>query len=149
VAAANPGVFTISASGQAAVLDINTNVTPNDYTVNGLGNAASRGSWVAIYATGFGATTCTSSPTSTCDSPAPTESQFVGGGVVTPAGAVSVTIGGQAVTAPVAAVPVGSVIGLLQINAQVPAGVTPGATVPIVFSIGGVSSTGRATMVVK
>jgi uncharacterized protein (TIGR03437 family) len=149
VAATNPGIFTVGPSGQGAILNINTSVTPNDYSVNGAKNTAPPGSWVAIYATGFGATTCTSAAGSTCDSPAPTESQFVGGGVVTPAGAVTVTIGGQTVTSPVAVVPVGSVIGLLQINAQVPANVTPGSAVPVVISVGGVASTGVATMAVK
>lgn len=149
VAAVNPGVFTLGPSGQAAVLNINTSVTPNDYTVNGSANPATKGSWVAIYATGFGVTTCTSGPTSPCDSPAPTEFQFVGGGTVTPAGGVAVTIGGQAVTSPVGVVPVGSVIGLLQINAQVPAGVTSGNAVPVIISIGGTSSTAVSTMAVK
>ena len=142
VAATNPGIFTLGPSGQGAILNINTSVTPNDYSVNGVKNTAAAGSWVAIYATGFGVTTCTSAPSSACDSPAPTESQFVGGGVVTPVGTVSVTIGGQAVTSPVAVVPVGSVIGLLQINAQVPANVTSGSAVPVVVSIGGLAAPG-------
>jgi uncharacterized protein (TIGR03437 family) len=41
------------------------------------------------------------------------------------------------------------VIGLLQINAQVPATVTAGSAVPVVVSIGGISSAGVATMAVK
>lgn len=149
VAAADPGIFTLGPSGQAALLNIDTSVTPNNYTVNGASNAAARGSWVAIYATGFGVTTCTSRAGSACGSPPPSESQFVAGGVVTPAGAVTVSIGGQAVASPVAVVPVGSVIGLLQINALVPAGVTAGAAVPVVISVGGSASTGIATMAVK
>jgi uncharacterized protein (TIGR03437 family) len=149
VAAANPGIFTLGPSGQAAVLNINTSVTPNDYTVNGAKNAAPMGSWVAIYATGFGVTSCAPATGSPCDAPPPTEAQFVGGGTVTPVGTVSVTIGGQPVIAPVAVVPVGSVIGLLQINAQVPPGITPGSAVPIALTIGGVTSTGVATMAVK
>ena len=59
------------------------------------------------------------------------------------------TIGGQTVTSPVAVVPVGSVIGLLQINAQVPASVASGSAVPVVVSVGGVNSAGIATMAVK
>lgn len=149
VAATNPGIFTLGPSGQGAILNINTSVTPNDYSVNGAKNTATAGSWVAIYATGFGVTNCTSAPGSACNSPAPTESQFVGGGVVTPAGAVTVTISGQTVTSPIAVVPVGSVIGLLQINAQVPASVASGSAVPVVISVGGVSSAGIATMAVK
>lgn len=149
VAAVNPGVFTLGPTGQAAVLNINTSVVPNDYTVNGSANPATKGSWVAIYATGFGATTCTAMPSSACDSPADTEFNFVGGGQVTPSGGVAVTIGGQPVISPVGVVPVGSVIGLLQINAQVPANVASGAAVPIIISVGGVASTAAATMVVK
>ncbi len=149
VAATNPGIFTLGPSGQGAVLNINTAVIPNDYSVNAAKNPALIGSWVAIYATGFGVTSCAPATGSPCDSPAPTASQVVGGGTVTPVGAVSITIGGQAVTSPVAVVPVGSVIGLLQINAQVPSGVVAGSAVPVVLSIGGVTGVGIATMAVK
>ncbi len=149
VAAANPGIFTLGPSGQAAILNINVNVNPNNYSVNGAKNPAPAGSWIAIYATGFGATTCAAAQNSPCDSPPPTESKFVGGGTVTPTGALTVTIGGQAVTSPVGVVPVGSVIGLLQINAQVPAGVASGAAVPVTISVGGIAGMGVATMAVK
>ena len=149
VAAVNPGIFTLGPSGQGAILNINTSVVPNDYSVNGAKNAATVGSWVAIYATGFGVTSCTPAPGSACDSPAPTEAQFVGGGTVTPVGAVSLTIGSHAVVSPVAVVPVGSTIGLLQINAQVPSGVTAGSAVPVVLSVGGITGAGVVTMAVK
>lgn len=149
VAASDPGIFTISSAGQAAVLNINTSVVPNDYSVNGSKNPAPVGSWIAIYATGFGTTSCVAAVGSPCDSPAPTAAQFVGGGTVTPTGALAVTIGGQTVTAPVGVVPVGSTIGLLQINAQIPATVKAGSAVPVTFSIAGVSSTGTATISVK
>jgi uncharacterized protein (TIGR03437 family) len=149
VAATDPGIFTLNAAGQAALLNIDTSVTPIDYSVNSVKNPAAAGTWVAIYATGFGATTCTSTPTSQCASPPTQESQFVSGGTVTPVGAVAVNIGGLPVTSPVAVVPVGSVVGLLQINAQLPVTLTTGTAVPIVITIGGVASAGTATMVVK
>jgi uncharacterized protein (TIGR03437 family) len=149
VAATDPGIFTLGSSGQGAVLNINTNVTPNDYSVNGAKNPAPAGAWVAIYASGFGVTSCNSTPTSPCTLPAPTESQFVSGGMVTPLAPVSVTIGGLAVASPVAVVPVGSVIGLLQINAQLPVNLTSGSAVPVVVTIGGKNSTGIATIVVR
>jgi uncharacterized protein (TIGR03437 family) len=148
VAATIPGIITVGPSEQGAILNIKTSVTPNDYSVNSTKNTAAPGSWMTIYATGFRVTTCTSVQGSTCDSSAP-KSQFGGGGVVTPAGTLAVTIGGQAVASPVAVVPDGSVIGLLQIKAQAPASVTPGNAVPVVVSVGGVSSAGVATMAVK
>jgi uncharacterized protein (TIGR03437 family) len=149
VAATDPGIFTLNAAGQAAMLNIDTSVTPIDYSVNSAKNPAAAGTWVAIYATGFGATACTSTAASQCATPPTQESQFLAGGTVTPVGAVAVTIGGLPVTSPVAVVPVGSVIGLLQINAQLPVTLTTGTAVPIVISIGGVLSTGTASMVVK
>jgi uncharacterized protein (TIGR03437 family) len=69
--------------------------------------------------------------------------------MIMPAGAVAVTIGGQPVTSPVGVVPVGSVIGLLQINAELPVTLAAGTAVPVTISIGGVNSVGTATMVVK
>jgi uncharacterized protein (TIGR03437 family) len=149
VVAADPGVFTLDPSGQAAILNIDTSVNPRNYSVNGAKDLASAGSWVAIYATGFGLTSCVDAGASKCDSPAATAAQFVGGGTVTPNGAVTVTIGGQAVISAVGVVPVGSIRGLLQINAQLPASVSAGTAVPVVISIGGVASTGNATMAVK
>jgi hypothetical protein len=91
-------------SGLGAILNINTNVTPNDYSVHGVKNPAPAGSWVSIYATGFGVTSCMSTSSNPCVSPAPPEGQSVTGGIITPVGAVAVTIGGQAVTSPVGVV---------------------------------------------
>ncbi|SPE31898.1 exported hypothetical protein [Candidatus Sulfopaludibacter sp. SbA3] len=149
IATADPGIFTLGPSGQGAVLNIDTSVTPNNYSVNGVKNAAPAGSWVAIYATGFGTTNCTAVPNSPCDPQPPAEGQLVTGGTVMPAGAVAVTIGGQPVTAPVGVVPVGSVIGLLQINAQLPVSLPSGPAVPVVISIGGIKSLGTATIAIK
>jgi uncharacterized protein (TIGR03437 family) len=149
VTAADPGIFTIGGSTQGAILNINTSVTPADFTVNSTSSPAHPGGWVAIYVTGFGATSCADAPSSPCGSPAPTAADFVKGGTVTPTGTVAVTIGGQSVDAPVGIVPVGSVIGLLQVNAQIPATVAAGDAVPVVVSIGGNSSTGTATMAIK
>jgi uncharacterized protein (TIGR03437 family) len=43
----------------------------------------------------------------------------------------------------------GLISGALQINAQVPAGVTPGPSVPLVVTIGGVSAQSGITLAVK
>jgi len=71
--------------------------------------------------------------------------------VVTPVLPVSVAIDGitaQLVGAGYQA-PVGSVPGVLQINATVPAGVTARNTVPVVVTVGGFTSQGKVTMAVK
>jgi uncharacterized protein (TIGR03437 family) len=68
---------------------------------------------------------------------------------VNPNLAVKVTMGGSTcVTNYVGAAP-GLIAGALQINAQVPAGVTPGPSVPVVVTIGGVSSRSGVTLAVK
>ena len=43
----------------------------------------------------------------------------------------------------------GLIAGAMQINAQVPAGVTPGPSVPLLVTIGGVSAQTGVTLAVK
>jgi uncharacterized protein (TIGR03437 family) len=140
IVATDPGVFSMDASGAGQGAILNYNAATLDYTVNGSANAAPRGSIVVIYVTGYGQT-----------SPAGDETTLItaGEGAVTPVAAVSLTIGGQAVVAPVAQAPVGSVAGVLQINATVPAGVTVGNTVPVLVTVGTATSQAKVTMAVK
>jgi uncharacterized protein (TIGR03437 family) len=147
VADADPGVFSIdsSGSGQGAILNYNT--ATHDYSVNGSANAAPKGSTVVIYITGYGLTNCTDAPGSSCIAGA-TEAQFIAGSVV-PQAPVTVTIDGQDATVQGAAVPVGSVSGLLQINVTVPSGVKPGNAVAVQVSVGAAKSQARVTMAVK
>jgi uncharacterized protein (TIGR03437 family) len=138
---ADPGIFTLDSSGtgQAAVLNIAVAADSSvSYSLNGASNAAAKGSMVAIYLTGFGQTT-----------PGGDETQFISGAVA-PLAAVSVTIGGQPATGVVAAAPLGSVPGFLQVNATLPAaGITAGSAAPLVVSIGTATSQARVTMAVK
>ncbi len=143
----DPGIFTIDASGVGQGAILNFNSTTGDYTVNSAANAATAGSTVVIYATGFGAINCASTPSSTC-TPDPDETQLVAG-TVTPSAAVSVTIGGQNATVQAAMAPIGSVAGLLQINVTVPAGIAASAAVPVVVTFGAASSQARVTMALK
>jgi uncharacterized protein (TIGR03437 family) len=136
VVAAVPGVFTLDASGSGQGAILNYNSTTGDYTVNGTGTAAQKGATVVLYATGFGQT-----------NPAGNEGQLITG-TVAPVGAVALTIGGQSATVQAAVSPVGSVPGVLQVNATVPATVATGAAIPVVLSVGGVNSQ-TVTMVVK
>jgi uncharacterized protein (TIGR03437 family) len=147
VVGADPGVFTLDASGVGQGAILNFNSVTGDYTVNTATNAATAGSIVVIYATGFGAITCTSTLASAC-APAPDETQLVAG-TVTPAAAVAVTIGGQTATVQAALAPIGSVPGLLQMNVTVPAGIAASSSVPVVVSFGAATSQPRVSMVLK
>jgi uncharacterized protein (TIGR03437 family) len=142
--AADPGVFSMDASGAGQGAILNFNAVTGDYTVNSSSNGAVKGNIVVIYVTGFGQT-----------SPAGDESSLIAAGTpVVPVAAVGATIGGQAVAGPVAQAPVGSVPGVLQINATVPLTVTSGPAVPVLVTVtptGGpaVTSQAKVTMAVK
>ena len=137
VQAAHPGIFTVDASGLGGGAILN-----QDYSLNSGLNAAARGSYVMIYSTGGGVT-----------NPAGVDA------TITPAAPplylikttpVAVTIGGIAVTTVSfsGAAPT-QIAGLTQINAQVPAGVTPGTKVPVTVTIGTWQSQPGVTMAVK
>ena len=145
---ADPGVFTVNASGTGQGAILNFNAATGDYTVNGASNAAAKGGTVIIYITGFGATACVDSLTSTCV-PSANETNLIAG-TVTSVAAVTVSIDGQAATVQGAASPIGSVPGVLQINTTVPATAKPGNAVPVIVSVGPTArSQLRVTMVVK
>jgi uncharacterized protein (TIGR03437 family) len=143
----DPGIFTLDASGVGQGAILNFNSTTGNYTVNTATNAATAGSIVVIYATGFGVITCVSTATSTCTA-APDETQLVAG-TETPAAAVAVTIGGQTAVVQAALAPIGSVPGLLQINVTVPAGIPASSSVPVLVSFGASSSQPRVTITLK
>ncbi len=143
----DPGVFTLDASGVGPAAILNFNSTTGDYTVNTAANAATAGSTVVIYATGFGATTCVSALGSACTL-MPDETQLVTG-TVTPSAAVTVSIGGQTATVQAAVAPIGSVAGLLQINVTVPSGIAASPSVPVVVSFGASNSQTRVTLALK
>ena len=134
VAAAAPGLFTSTASGggQGAILN-NT-----DFTVNSAANPAARGDWVQIFGTGGGAT----KPAS------------VDGLLVTPPypqlnASVKVTMDGIVCLTNYAGAAPSLVSGVMQINAQVPAGVTPGPSVPLVVTVGEAAAQPGVTLAVK
>jgi uncharacterized protein (TIGR03437 family) len=134
VSAAAPAVFTTtsSGSGQGAILN-------SDLSVNSAAHPAARGSAIAIYATGTGVL-----------------NRAVPDGTIIPAGnlplsqaAVSVTIGGQAATVTYQGAAPGLVAGVMQINAQIPVGVAPGAAVPVIVSAGGTAGLNTVTVAVQ
>ncbi len=131
VAATAPGVFAANGSGQGAILNATTG------GVNSAANAAARGDWVSIFATGGGAT----SPAIVDGMLASVQSQVNA--------KISVTMGGLPCTLNYAGAAPYLISGVLQINAQVPAGVTPGPAVPLLVTIGGVDSQAGVTLSVK
>jgi uncharacterized protein (TIGR03437 family) len=130
VAPTRPGIFTLGA-GQAAVLNQNG-------SVNGPQNPAPRGTVISIFATGGGQT----NPPLVVGSLAPLQTLHV------LAAGVQVQIGG--VNAPVlfAGSAPQLVFGVVQINATVPQGATPGAAVPLQISIGNTPAQAGVTVAV-
>ena len=121
VADTAPGIFTDDASGtgQAAVLN-------EDYSLNSDANPAAPGSIVILYATGGGATT-------------PVSGELTA--------STTATVGGQPATVLYAGQAGGEIAGAVQVNLQLPGGVSGDLTV--VLNVGGVSSQSTATIAVQ
>jgi uncharacterized protein (TIGR03118 family) len=133
VAASAPGLFTLDESGNGEVVAIN-----QDGTVNGTANPAARGSVVLLYETGEGSTA------PVVQDGAITAGRFLPG----PTLPVTLAIGGQPAKVISAAAFPGTVAGVMQIEAIIPSGITPGV-VPVVVTIGTASSQATATLSVK
>ena len=136
VTAAAPAILTASGSGagQGAVLN-------QDNSVNGASNPAARGSVIQIFATGAGQT-----------SPPGVTGSITQSSTRTPVLPVTLTIGGMVAAVEYAGSAPDAVAGLLQVmqvNATVPAGVTPGASVPISLTVGGFRSPDGVTIAVQ
>lgn len=133
VAAVVPGIFTIDASGHGQGAIVN-----QDGTVNSISNPASVGSIVFLYATGEGQT-----------NPAGVDGQPDAVPLPQPvAQPVAATVGGVNAKVLYAGGVSGLVAGVLQANVEIPQGVTPGNSVPIVLSIGGKGTQTNVTLAV-
>jgi len=132
VQSAHPGVFTQDASGLGAGAILN-----EDNSLNTAANPAAPGSVVAIYATGGGTT-----------NPALADGAVTGSDLPYLMQQPIVTIGGIDAPVKYAGGAPGSVAGLTQINAEVPAGLAAGA-VPVVVKIGGYASASGVMLAVK
>jgi endo-1,4-beta-xylanase len=127
VVQAVPGIFLIGGQ-QAAVLN-------QDLSVNGPANPASAGSIIVVYATGGG---LLSAPVT--DGELPTTLIDAD---------LKLAVGGQPAAIQFAGLAPGFA-GVLQINAVLPSGITPGPAVPIVLSIAGAdSSSQEATIAIQ
>jgi uncharacterized protein (TIGR03437 family) len=134
VAATAPGIFTLDASGAGPGAILNA----ADESVNSASNPVATGDWVSIFATGAGATT-----------PVGVDGLLPTGPSYPPNASVTVTIGGLNCPLNYQGAAPGLVSGVVQINAQVPSGVTPGASVPVAVSFGGVSAQSGVTVAVR
>jgi len=134
VAATAPGVFSIAGSGHGAAAVLNA----RNGTVNSAANPAARGDWVSIFATGAGVTTPASVDGFVASAPLPS-----------PTAQVSVTMGGLPCQLNFVGSAPGLVSGVLQINAQVPSGLSAGAAVPIQVRMGSATSLPVVTLAVQ
>jgi uncharacterized protein (TIGR03437 family) len=134
VAPTAPSLFTYDASGSGQVAAINV----GDGTLNTAGNPARIGDFISFFATGAGQT----SPGGVDGKLAPLTLP-----IPAPSAKVSVTIGGVPAVLNYAGGVPGAVAGLMQINAQIPKGVTPGGYVPVVVTIGDSSTVSDAVWI--
>jgi uncharacterized protein (TIGR03118 family) len=126
-----PGIFTGNFSGTGQAVALNA-----DGTVNSATNTASAGSVITLFATGQGP-----------ENP-PGEDGVVNDRILrTPQLPVSLTIGGQTAQVLYAGSAIGSVQGVMQIEALIPAGLT--GAVPVVLTVGTTTSQANATISVK
>lgn len=142
-AATAPGLFALDGSGLGQCAALTFSMKSGTFSVNGANSAALVGDIMVFYLTGEGIYYQPPSPAT---------------GYIVPANLnplpqlnplPSVTIGGAAATVQYAGPVAGGLLGLLQINAVVPAGTTKGNAVPVSITIGGNTTQVGSTIVVK
>ena len=133
VAEAAPGIFTqnLTGKGPGAILN-------EDYSLNTASNPASRGSAIQIYATGEGRT-----------NPSGVDGKIAAGELPKPLLPVAVKIGEVEAQVEYAGAAPGAVAGLLQVNARVPEGVSPGSSVAVALTVGTAKNQPGVTVAVK
>jgi endo-1,4-beta-xylanase len=132
VVATAPALFSIDSTGQGpgAILDVN-------YQLNSAANPAKAGDTVLLYATGAGAI-----------SPSGPDGGLVNGALPHPVAPVTVQIGGKDAVVQYAGGAPGLTNALLQVNVQIPPGLSPGPQ-PVVVKVGAAVSPSTVTVAVK
>jgi len=136
VQSTTPGLFSRDASGSGPGAILN-----QDYSYNEKARPAAVGADVKLYCTGAG----TTNPASVDGALAPTTAPFPK--IV--AQPVTVTVGGIPAQVLYAGPAPSLIAGLTQIDILIPSGVPTGSAVPVVVTIGGVSSQGNLTVAVQ
>jgi uncharacterized protein (TIGR03437 family) len=134
VATMTPAIFTVSGAGTGQAAAINN----KDGSINSASTPVKVGDFIQLYITGVGPTNPPLSDGAFNAVPLPVP-------VATP---VSVTIGGQKVTPQFIGGAPGQVAGVFQVNAQIPSGITAGAAVPVVVTLGTASTQTGVTIAV-
>ncbi len=135
VASQIPGIFTLNGSGTGQAAAINN----ADGSINGGAHPAKIGSYIQLYLTGAGLTTPATDGLLNANPP---------NGPV-PVLPVSVTIGGKPATVQFAGGAPGAPAGVIQVNAQIPAGITASNTAAVTVQVGQSSSQPGITVAVS
>lgn len=128
-----PGIFTVDSSGRGQGAILNEN-----FSVNGPTNPAAKGTVVMIYATGEGQT-----------DPPGRDGEVTGSLLRRPIRDVLVTIGGAPAKVEWAGSAPGFVAGVLQVNVRVPENAPSGNAIPVILTIGEVSSPATVSLAVR
>lgn len=129
IAPTTPGIFELGNSQW---------VLNQDGSVNSPSNPAAAGSAVVFFATGAGQTNPGGIDGSLAVAPLPA-----------PVEKVTVTMGGVSAPIQYAGAAPGFVAGLIQLNVQVPAGLAPGSSAPLVLTIGGAASQSGCAIAIR
>ena len=131
---AAPAIFVVNPDGQAAVVN-------QDGSVNGAASAADVGSVVSIYATGEGQT----NPPGVNGRITPALTSEL----ALPLLPVTAQIGGQKADVLYAGSAPGLAAGAMQVNVRIPPGTPKGAAVPVLITVGGLSSQPGVVLAIK
>lgn len=138
-----PGLFSLDGSGVGQAAALNYNSSTSTYSLNDAKNPAHIGDTVVLYLTGEGAYAPYAQPTGLLV-PSPTQQNPLPQMNSLP----TVTIGGAPATVSYAGPVAGSILGLLQLNAVVPANSVTGPAVPVSVTINGVSTQTGITLAI-
>ena len=133
VAATAPAIFTLNFTGSGAGAILN-----QDSSVNSPSNPAVKGTVISIFASGAGQT-----------NPPGVDGQVAGTILPVPLLPVTVQIGGLNAKVSYAGAAPGLISGVTQVNALIPSGVNSGSAIPVVLTVGGVSSQAGVTIAIQ